>query len=134
MCPIIQTQRGPSPHAPKPRGPSWVSQPGIASPSLCPAAPDDVSHFFSSFPSHTSTTSACTAPLVVFCAHTCGACLLIGCCCSSMGGVLKPPLLACHCQVHRGSRWHRAGSGGELLVSGAGGSGDLRPVWDPPRT
>lgn len=93
MCPIFQTQRGPSPHAPKPRGPSWVSQPGIASPSLCPATLDRVSHFFSSFPSHTSTASACTAPLVVFCAHTCGACLLIGCCSRSMDGVLKRLLL-----------------------------------------
>lgn len=93
MCPIFQTQRGRSLHAPKPRGPSWVSQPGIASPSLCPATPDSVSHFFSSFPSHTSTTSACAAPLVVFCAHTCDACLLIGFCSSSTGGVLMPPSL-----------------------------------------
>lgn len=76
-----------TPCPPKPHGPPWVSQPGIASPSLCPATPDSVSHFFSSLPSHNFTTSACTAPLVVFCAHTRGACLLI--CCWSIGLVLK---------------------------------------------
>lgn len=50
MCPIFQTQRGRSPHAPEPwYSTLWVTQPGIVSPSLCPATPDSVSHFFSSF-------------------------------------------------------------------------------------
>lgn len=124
-----------TPCPPKPHGPPWVSQPGIASPSLCPATLDSVSHFFSSLPSHNFTTSACTAPLVVFCAHTRGACLLICCWSISVGWCWSVETsFAFHYQVHRGTRRHGAGSGGELLVSGARGPGDVRPVWDPPRT
>lgn len=130
MCPIFQTQRGPSPHAPRPRGPSWVSQPGIASPFLCPATPDSVSHSFSEPHLHHQ---CLHSPIGrVLCSYLW--CLPARLLLQSQHGWSVETSFACHCQVHCGSRWHRAGSGRELLVSGAGGLGDVRPVRDPPRT